>query len=270
MDLFARLAEETRRAILREVARAHREDPHDPWLSFSALRDRVGARDSSNFNYHLKKLTDRYVRSEGGEYRVTPLGLRVAALLHETAADAPPAEVETDADCYCGASLTFRHADGVAAWDCGTGHDHRVLLPDAARADRSLEEVRRLAAAAAYDWHVRIADGCCPVCYAAIDPSFERQDPGDPIDPMLGACCEGCGCHLTVPVGAAALTHPTTLAFYGDHEIDVRDRSPVGLGLLATDPDLGDGVATVTTTVDGESLSATIARDGAVVSVERG
>jgi DNA-binding transcriptional ArsR family regulator len=69
-DAFALLADETRVAILRALAESWNEAGFGAayGLSFSELRERVGVRDSSRFNYHLQRLTGRFARKTDEGY----------------------------------------------------------------------------------------------------------------------------------------------------------------------------------------------------------
>lgn len=70
-DALSALASEHRIAILRELAAA------DEPLSFSALRERIGMRDTGRFNYHLGELRGRFVRERDGGYVLGHAGERV-------------------------------------------------------------------------------------------------------------------------------------------------------------------------------------------------
>lgn len=80
-DALAALADETRLAILRELADA------DAPLSFSTLRERVGVRDTGRFNYHLTELCGYFVRDVDGGYELGYAGDRVVAAADGAAGD---------------------------------------------------------------------------------------------------------------------------------------------------------------------------------------
>jgi len=88
------LADETRLAILRALADHQRDQPEDPALSFTELRERAGIDDSGLFNYHLEKLVGRFVRDTGAGYE---LGYRGERVLRSPTAE----EHGTDADAGC-------------------------------------------------------------------------------------------------------------------------------------------------------------------------
>ncbi|MFB6095486.1 MAG: hypothetical protein ABEJ71_03415 [Halodesulfurarchaeum sp.] len=101
---FELLSDESRVRILRELYRcgggpraseghdvAGGTEPDDGRLPFSTLKERVGIRDSGQFNYHLARLKGVYVRQTGQGYELTREGRAVARLLLESGS------VDTDA-----------------------------------------------------------------------------------------------------------------------------------------------------------------------------
>jgi len=64
-DAFSLVANETRMDVLKALWEA------DGPRSFSALRERVGVRDSGQFNYHLGKLVGHFVRKTADGYRLS-------------------------------------------------------------------------------------------------------------------------------------------------------------------------------------------------------
>lgn len=92
-DALAVLGDETRMAILRELAEA--AGP----LAFSELRERAGVRDTGRFNYHLTKLCEYFVRETPEGYELGHAGSRVI----DAAGSADPGGVEdTDTCPVCG------------------------------------------------------------------------------------------------------------------------------------------------------------------------
>lgn len=71
-DALSVLAHETRLEIVSELAEA--AEP----LSFTALRERVGVRDTGKFNYHLTALCEYYVRETTEGYKLGHAGERLA------------------------------------------------------------------------------------------------------------------------------------------------------------------------------------------------
>jgi DNA-binding transcriptional ArsR family regulator len=78
--VFDLLSDETRVRIVAELDSARRAG--EDGLRFSTLRERVGARDSGRFNYHLKKLRGDLVQKDGERYILTPTGATMAETLN--------------------------------------------------------------------------------------------------------------------------------------------------------------------------------------------
>jgi hypothetical protein len=74
-EAFSLLGNDTRIGIVRALWEA------DEPLSFSELHDRVGLRDSGQFNYHLNKLVGLFVRQKNGKYELPFAGHRVTGAI---------------------------------------------------------------------------------------------------------------------------------------------------------------------------------------------
>ncbi|MFC6731394.1 DUF7351 domain-containing protein [Haladaptatus sp. GCM10025893] len=115
-EAFALLGNETRVAILRELA-----DASDTPLSFSALRERVGMRDSGQFNYHLGKLTGIFIDKVDAGYRLRYAGAHVMGAIlagaYEQAGTVGPFSLD-DPCPVCGGTLEFSYEDERALVVC--------------------------------------------------------------------------------------------------------------------------------------------------------
>lgn len=164
---FAALGSEVRLAVLTTLREA--ADAGAGPLAFSALFEAAPADTTAGFAYHLRQLTDRFVRETDEGYVLTDTGRRVARALATDAYASSPTLPETDlgADCpHCGAeALVARSADGTSTVAC-TACDRRVLsLPVPPGADSHAPE----SMPAAFERHHRhrlaaFADGVCPDC----------------------------------------------------------------------------------------------------------
>ena len=76
-ESLALLSDERRVAIVRELAAAGAVPGSTVTISFSELLERVGIRDSGQFNYHLGRLRGRFVDRTDDGYRLTPTGAAV-------------------------------------------------------------------------------------------------------------------------------------------------------------------------------------------------
>jgi len=222
---------ELRIAILRELGESDAGR-----LSFSALRERVGERDSGKFNYHLSKLSGRFVaKTDAGEYALTYPGHLVVDAVQggtfhqQTGVDSEP----VSGSCLdCGADLAFSYetvAGGrVACQDCARRYLRHPFDPgglvdrEGAQLGRAFDRVARA------NW-AQAGAGVCPVCSGHV-ASRVRDDPpekavavrGHPI--TVGYDCQQCSYHADVPPGAALLDHPGVQGFCADNGVDLRAR----------------------------------------------
>ncbi|WP_435332977.1 winged helix-turn-helix domain-containing protein [Haloarchaeobius sp. TZWWS8] len=251
-EAFELLGHETRFRILEELGDA------DGNLSFSELRERVGVRDTGQFNYHLGKLTGRFVTKaepddgdtggddddgsehddEIGGYHLTGAGRQVVgAVLSGGYTKAMDAEtVEMNATCLdCGEPMELAFETDsvrVTCTDCG------MQFTDVEVPAGVLEGYGPDAAAAVVDrWlkrHLGIASlGFCPTCHGQL--ARRLQVPADPDAPdwlpdddefevVSRAECRRCSQNWYSDLGAALLSHPAIVAFHHEHGVDVRSR----------------------------------------------
>jgi DNA-binding HxlR family transcriptional regulator len=210
-DAFAVLGNDTRMDILRALGET--EDS----LSFSELRERVGLRDSGQFNYHLDQLEGHFVSKTDEEYELSQRGRRVIqAVLSGAITQAPTLEpTEIDARCYhCNDPIMVDYKqEGVGIYCTGCSgnfeppREHLAErlgseelaaelgvigangLPPAGILDRSPSEMLQAATAWThmkmfYEW----AD-LCPRCSASMDQSADICETHDANDGV----CEACG-----------------------------------------------------------------------------
>lgn len=275
---FELVGHETRLGILDAL-----DDAEDP-LAFGELRAHVGAADPGGFNYHLRELTDRFVRQTEAGYQLTPSGRRVVGAVLSGAftksmdADAVPV------DGVC----TICEGDLVAEFE---GERVRVLCNDCEYVSSApavppavLEEWPAEAApAAAGRWLKRKSLsaklGICPNCDGRLDRRLCLPD--DPAAPdwfeghvsaaTRVADCRRCGHWWHAIAEIAILGEPAVVAFHHQHGIDVvetptweLDWLEHGLATVATEDPLR---VAVTVTLEGETRTFTVDRDLSVVDV---
>jgi len=272
-EAFALLGNETRIDILQALWRA----PEQP-VAFSALRKRVGMRDSAQFNYHLSKLTDHFVRSTEDGYEFQYAGEKVVrAILAGTFTDRVTLEFPVDGECFdCGAPLEGHYSDerlGVRCSHCNTTYGRYAFPPGGLR-DRSDAEV-----ASAFDQRVRhlhclAADGVCPECGGrmATDVTPDDADRLD-LDVRVDHTCRQCQHTISSPVGLSLLDDATVVAFHAEHGVDLTSTEHWTLDWCVTDEttnhDPGRDRVSVAITLDGETLTVTLDGDLRVVDTER-
>jgi DNA-binding transcriptional ArsR family regulator len=269
VEAFSLLGDDTRLAILRALW----ETDHS--LSFGDLRDSVGVRDSGRFNYHLKKLDDRFVRKTDEGYELRFAGKRVVGALlegtYDQADDVDP--VPVDGPCIeCGAALTYRYEDEEASVSCEEGHDVlRSGLPPGVLAGRDDEELPRV-----FERYVRCQfeqtkSGFCSNCSGPTVPQVYEPETWDHV--MVKFACERCGQTLHSDVAASLLDHPDTVAFARVHGVDVRETAIWKLPLvtnaettLTEDPFR----VRVTYPLDGDELTFVVDEEFTIVEVRGG
>ena len=209
-EAFAILGNETRITILQTLGDA------DGPLSFTEIRDRVGIRQGSQFNYHLDKLVGHFVRKTDDGYILRPAGERVieAVLsgLVTDPVDVPPTPI--DRTCpFCGETVLASYAaenlvllcpgcsgryalsdlTGLGFSPDEYGYLGRLPLPPAGVQNRSLEATWR----AAWIWanleFISMSAGVCPRCSGIPDYDIAVCDS----HPAEGFC-EDCGSRFAV------------------------------------------------------------------------
>ena len=299
-EAFAALGNETRMAILRTLGDA------DGALTFSELRDRVGMADSGQFNYHLGKLDDHFVRDTGDGYTLQRAGERVVeAVLSGAVTDAPVVEpTETDDACpYCGAPTAVSYRQGILARSCtecagavasdvdtasavpdalADGYINSYYLPPAGVEGRAVSE----ALDAAGTWSgfkiLEVIQDVCPRCSAPVEQSVEVCETHDSTDEVCGDCgyryaamsranCTNCIFDALFMTGINAFTDPGFVEFLASNGLNPTSMS----GEL--DRVIGNHVEEVisadpfearyTFKVEGEACTLTLDNDYAVADL---
>jgi DNA-binding HxlR family transcriptional regulator len=191
-EAFAALGNGTRMEILRALAGS--EGP----LSFSELRERVGMRDSGQFNYHLDTLEGHFVDKTDGTYELRQAGRQViGAVLSGAITDSPviePTPIES-ACPVCGAETLVAFWEGRVEHYCSecAGYYGRTVpsseqratdtaedppeygylgsfqLPPAGTEGRSPAELYDAASTWGLLKLIAVASGVCPQCSARLD-----------------------------------------------------------------------------------------------------
>jgi Zn ribbon nucleic-acid-binding protein len=220
-EAFAVVGNETRLAILEALWEA----PERP-VTFSDLRARVGTGDSAQFNYHLQKLTDQFVRKTDGGYDFRESGRAViqavlSGSLNQDPELGPFDVVGNCIDCEAGLEAWYEDEQiNVGCPDCGRPHAGSSFPPGGLEG-RSNEEVM-----AAFNQRVRhlkclSADGVCPACNGQTEMTVEETDSFVDFDVSVQHECLRCGHEITTSVGISLLDDAEVVSFYRDHGIDL-------------------------------------------------
>ncbi|AGN02946.1 hypothetical protein L593_15060 [Salinarchaeum sp. Harcht-Bsk1] len=276
-EAFAVLSDDNRIAILRALWEL---DEYS--ASFSDLHDSVDVADSGQFNYHLGKLTDQFVRKTEDGYKLTAAGIRVVGAIlggaYTMAGSMDP--VELDEPCpSCDGRWQFRYEDEFARMECescsmaiqypvppGTfvGVAHAEMPARTERYLRTLLE--------------QLRNDVCPYCEGETESRIVVvEEPSDGIEelqsiPLVRYDCTRCAGELTTDVGTPLLADPTIVSFFHDRGVDVRERSlwqfaafdDEDTSIEASDPYR----VTVTFEADGEELVVTVDESMNVLDVE--
>lgn len=232
---FVIIGSETRLEILRVLFEEKFRS-----VPFAELRKRVGMRDGSQFNYHLKKLEGPFVRRTADGFQIRPAGLNVMRSIVEGSFTDHPRipPFETGGSCVeCGDALVAEYKHGgvfVTCSSCQTRHA-MGMFPPGAVADRTDHELLE-----AFDkWHrhdfALSTNGICFMCggksmgtlvRAAEDVQikFREVEPTDFSDSDLGIKyqCEQCDIWDFGSAGQHLLSHPDVVTFHRDHGIDLQ------------------------------------------------
>jgi hypothetical protein len=281
-EAFAALADETRVAILQALW-----DIEDHVATFSELREAVGVRDSGQFNYHLDKLTDEFVRKTDDGYELTMAGVQVVGAVEGGSftmnGRIDPIDIEEPCPA-CGDDRTLRYEDDVLSIECDSCElSVEGMVPPSALAaadEASLPEV-----ATRYFRSVigTVGDGFCLYCDGPVEPTVRGVDDRAPDDaevpdqlrdlPFVEYVCGRCGEEVGSDLGLALLAHPAVGGFYFDHGIDVREASLWDFVAWDTETAWVDSReafrAVVTYEVDGDTLTLVVDDELTVHDVER-
>ena len=216
--VFALLGDETRLEILAALFESGARTS-----SFSTLHDRVGIRDSGQFNYHLSQLVPRFVSKVDDGYRLTSAGRRVARAV-EAGYYTGSAEIEsfeTDGCCpLCGShGLVAAYTDEQFRVDCEAcgGAVIRVRAPPTLVRGRTPRE-----ALAAFDrWSTtRVTHAheheLCPHCGGPVERDVRWHTAMERFEAVPVFECRVCSGSTVTSFGALARTEPLVRAF-ADH-----------------------------------------------------
>jgi hypothetical protein len=234
-EAFALVGHETRVAILRAVMDAANEsgEPYGA-VSFSELRDRVGMRDSGQFNYHLGKLVGPFLERDGKGYRMRYTTLLVmGAILAGTYTERGDAEpVTVDSPCpSCGGVVQATYENDRGVVQCVDCEDVfcSASIPAGALEGYDREEYPRVFK----QWTTRLMgemqSGFCLACtgrvrarVAVTAPGADGNGRGDDPEVVVHYECQRCPEAAHTSLGAALLDHPAMVSFHWDHAIDTR------------------------------------------------
>lgn len=246
-EAFELLSNETRLAILVTLWEAYDPFERENALRFSELRDRVGMRDSGQFNYHLEKLDGHFVESADSGYVLREAGLKfIRAVIAGAGIEEPTLErTEIDMACgLCGAPVEVLAEDewvynvcteceGLYADETAiSGQLSKFMLEPAGFTDRSPAEIYAAAWVQGFQNLYSMIEGVCPSCSGPVDRSLERCETHDE-DGVCEACkrrvaitaqfrCPVCKDWAVTTLGGVAKYHPAVVAFHYNHDVSLQ------------------------------------------------
>ena len=225
-EAFALLGNDTRIEILQALLDAGGDDTP---VAFSELYAHVDIDDSAHFNYHLKKLTDHFVRKTDDGYLFQYPGRKVVrAVFAGTFTD--HAELDpfpAPGTCYdCGEDLQAWYAAEhltIECADCSRTH-LSYAFPPGGLEDRTPEELLD-----AFHHHVRhhyclAADGVCPECMGKMETTLARDCELPGLELRVDHVCQRCRNHLYSAVGVNLLDDADVLTFHANRGVDLSTR----------------------------------------------
>ncbi|WP_435361227.1 DUF7351 domain-containing protein [Haloarchaeobius sp. DFWS5] len=286
------LANDIRIGIVRAIGDETVEAERLGYLSYSALKQRVGVDDSGQFNYHLNKLLGPFVREYDDGYGLTTQGrlafqhLVAGGFTTDLRVNAFPVEQ----DCWeCGNGLVAEYGMGwerplmplfyVKCWDCGAEHSRTYVPPRGVEA-RSNEELLVAADRRNRMETASLVRGVCPWCAGHVNTSVHEREgdlpasgDGTPLEVVVEHHCTSCtGFHYT-PVGETLRYHADVIAFYANRGYDLHEIPKWELEWAVTDhrltwygPNPWD--LRVEVLLDGDVLEVRLDGDATVQSTE--
>lgn len=270
-EVFALLGDETRVRILQVLG----EGPNEP-RSFSTLHEAVGVEDSGQFNYHLRKMTDHFVRKVEGGYELTLAGRQLMGALqagtYTASASMEPLSIDTPCP-ECGGTLVAEYVDEHVEMSCEDCEEWRNLFPFPPGALESFDRTELPRAFDRWMWSLmeRIYAGFCPTCSGRMSSQLVHdEDRSEAV--RLDFTCAQCD-EVARFSAVTALFFDTGIAcFFRDAGIDFRDLALWEIS-SRTEKDLevsADPLSVRITLAAGDhSVTATVTEDARIVDVER-
>lgn len=269
---FSLLADETRLDILRQLYAA------DNALSFSELRERVGIRDSGQFNYHLGKLTEQFVEQGEAGYELNNAGYRVLGAVFAGSYDREVTveSIPVDGDCpLCNGTLVGGYEQDhcrITCEDCETAMITYPAPPGILR-DRAEEDLPFVFSRYVRTVIRQVVSGFCPFCLGQVEPELGA----DEVPEGLGVTywCQHCGVDMTMSTSVVLFDNHEAIQFVHDHGLDMYDEPLWKLGWLfdpeerRLDDEPGPAVVELSITLDDETLTARLDDDLSILEISR-
>lgn len=247
-EAFSVLGNETRLSILLALWEAFEPFAIENAVSFSELRERVGIRDSGQFNYHLGKLEGQFIEKADGGYMLRRAGQQlVRTVIAGAGIEEPTLEpTEIDNDCpFCGAPTAVTYEDEWLYIVCTAcegffgGSEGRpdgmlsgAAFDPAGFSDRSPGEMWTAAWIKARKALQSAVEGVCDACSGPMERSLDVCDDhgsegicdncGRRFGAMARFRCPVCKNHHTSTPRTLVAEHPAVIAFYYERGVPLQ------------------------------------------------
>lgn len=282
-EAFAILADETRLKILQALSEA---DEHQ--ASFSDLRSTVGIRDSGKFNYHLGKLTGRFVRKTDDGYELRTAGILVigAILAGGYTVSGIIEPISLDEPCpLCSNNLLFKYEDERVVVDCEECFFATIFpVPQGAFIGHEIDTFPDLSGGYVRSKVSKLLAGFCSLCDGNTEISITTlSDYSTDVEldslreyPIVIFECTRCNSTHQLGLHTALIDHPAVILFFYEHGMDLRGIPIWRLDAIVLDD--RDGVhqvhedptrGTVTFSIDDDYLQVTVDESLEVTELNR-
>ncbi|WP_276260765.1 DUF7351 domain-containing protein [Haloglomus litoreum] len=303
---FAALRNETRLAILLALWEAHDSMHPEEGIAFSELRERVGTRDSGQFNYHLEQLVGQFVRKVEDGYVLRRAGQKLVRTVIAGAGIEEPTLERTPMDVPCPAcggetAVLYEdewlyhvctECDGVFAGDGEQpdGYLTGAALDPAGFVDRTPEELWAAALNRGHQDVKTMLEGVCDECSGPVSTGLTVCEDHDE-EGVCGNCgrapaalvilsCSVCKNYHAITPRTLVMHHPAVISFFYERGVEIeyslgdvertrrweRLRNRNEDTIVSTDPPRVE----VTVRHEGDELRLTLDEHAAVVTVEGG
>lgn len=224
------IGNEHRLAILRVLLEAQVDPDETVPVPFSDVHEAVDIEDAGQLGYHLRQLTDRFVRHTDDGYALRTAGKNVVrAVLAGTFADHETRTFEAPGACpHCDASaLAAKYDEEWLLVRCTACDTHLTVwsFPSGGATDR--DDASLLAA---FDRWVRrrvalATEGVCPECggETAVEGTTTAFADAWPFEVLPVYRCRRCYEEFCPSFGMTLLTDAGVRSFYRDHGVDVTE-----------------------------------------------
>lgn len=245
---FSTLGNETRLSILLALWEAYEPFAEDNALAFSELRDRVGMRDSGQFNYHLDKLTGQFIHSTDDGYELRRAGHQLVGTVIAGAGIEEPSlgPTETSGACNrCGAATAITYQNGrlyLVCTECDGNWQGSNTRPEGALVGGDFDPAGTTDRPPEALWAAMLIrmrhaaqsgiEGVCEVCSGAMDSSVDAcsehasdglcDDCGREWALVARSRCRVCKNSHTGPPYWYVAWHPEVVAFYNDRGVSLQ------------------------------------------------